>query len=842
MGSVMDNSNLGKKISHYFRDFALLGLISVFSLVSTNVVVAQTLGTPANIVDPYADVLVNQVGDCLEQYGSNSCTANDFRITSIDIIDINDGCSAPDDYFQIDALISFSKATPARYDIAAWFYRGDDQDILPDPNFVLEDAIVGGFCTRVTLEDGLDIINPDGVTVEGVTANAVADQTGGDICVDVPGTVADSNIEQTALQLVLPCRDVGTADPLDPQADISGTALDGIVDISACTSWANSANSGNINDPNGVCDGPEYDGLNEAQPETGSKCNCGEFNGSDPQVSIPEIGVTKACSPTEVEPGETTTCTITMSNTGTGTMLGASAVGEDGFFYQDNYPESQGSVDDTTFSITPGVAATQVVDGFLSNNPADQSLNIYPGDIAPGDTVVVTYDFVTRADQTDQSISNIVCAAYHDDTQVYDYDVCDTQIITTPVSLINFEVVNTPTGYFASWQTATETNNLGFNVYGRLGQTLFKLNSTLIPSKVIDSLETSSYSMYLDQLIAPGIKSFYLEDIDLVGKATKHGPFKLSSQISSDQEVTVNRTDWAAIKSNNAKSKKSSKNAKASLANNSNGKSIAIRVSESGIQRISFDALAAMGFKASTLKLGRFELVGSDGQPLSVRVVQGKGRTAGYIEFLVDIERTFYADNSYVIMRAASRNGSAKFMADATSASGSSSPSEYYMHTETIADDNVYSKVSRIKDDPWMIERLFALFSPAISTVSLPVSEAYTASGVNAEVTTQIAGGLDFPDEVDHSVDIYANSQLIASADFDGFAVVDVMGELELNEQQSEVSIDLALTPINARNVSVAYPNSYSLRYPRKYVAINNSLVLNQAILLLSCKALPLHL
>lgn len=103
------------KIWRVIRASLSLAFIAWFSSALN----AQTLGTPGNITDSFD--AANQVGRCINQYGANSCTANDFRITTIDIQKVDDGCVGPDDYMQVDALVSFSKATPTRYDIMAWF-------------------------------------------------------------------------------------------------------------------------------------------------------------------------------------------------------------------------------------------------------------------------------------------------------------------------------------------------------------------------------------------------------------------------------------------------------------------------------------------------------------------------------------------------------------------------------------------------------------------------------------------------------------------------------------------------------------------------------------------------
>ena len=75
------------------------------------------------------------------------------------------------------------------------------------------------------------------------------------------------------------------------------------------------------------------------------------------------------------------------------------------------------------------------------------------------------------------------------------------------------------------WTTATELNNAGFNLYR--GTTIdaekIRLNEDLIPSKG-NELEGAVYS-YTDYDVASGADYYYwLEDVDLSGNGTMHGP------------------------------------------------------------------------------------------------------------------------------------------------------------------------------------------------------------------------------------------------------------------------------------------------------------------------------
>ena len=87
------------------------------------------------------------------------------------------------------------------------------------------------------------------------------------------------------------------------------------------------------------------------------------------------------------------------------------------------------------------------------------------------------------------------------------------------------------------WQTQTEVANLGFNIYGRVGEQWLLLNDAVIPAKG-DSVEIVDYQMIVDseaELIA-------LSDIDGRGKETLHGPYRVGQSYGTQPERQT--TDW----------------------------------------------------------------------------------------------------------------------------------------------------------------------------------------------------------------------------------------------------------------------------------------------------------
>ena len=102
-----------------------------------------------------------------------------------------------------------------------------------------------------------------------------------------------------------------------------------------------------------------------------------------------------------------------------------------------------------------------------------------------------------------------------------------TVLAVTLVRLRNFEATQESQDVLLTWMTSFETDNLGFNLYREIGGSRMKLNRGLIAGTALSSgtqTQTHGYRMR-DRLDAPGIQAqYYLEDVDIHGFRTMHGP------------------------------------------------------------------------------------------------------------------------------------------------------------------------------------------------------------------------------------------------------------------------------------------------------------------------------
>jgi hypothetical protein len=95
----------------------------------------------------------------------------------------------------------------------------------------------------------------------------------------------------------------------------------------------------------------------------------------------------------------------------------------------------------------------------------------------------------------------------------------------TAVDLISFTATGFDDTVQVEWETAQEINNLGFNLYrsAESNGSYTKLNRQLIPG-LISAVSGQQYS-YSDKDVIRGVLYYYLlEDVDLSGMRTMHGP------------------------------------------------------------------------------------------------------------------------------------------------------------------------------------------------------------------------------------------------------------------------------------------------------------------------------
>lgn len=172
--------------------------------------------------------------------------------------------------------------------------------------------------------------------------------------------------------------------------------------------------------------------------------------------------------------------------------------------------------------------------------PGTPPLRVEVGVLAPGEQLMVTL----VADVTDCGIGNFVntAVAYSQNASpVYDTAVLRLDPDPASVNLVDFTAIAQETGILVTWETAMELDNLGFNLYRAETATgpWVLLNEALIPAANPGAVFGAVYT-WNDVAVLPGVTYFYLlEDVDIAGISTLHGPVQATVLSISPSSVSL---------------------------------------------------------------------------------------------------------------------------------------------------------------------------------------------------------------------------------------------------------------------------------------------------------------
>lgn len=110
-------------------------------------------------------------------------------------------------------------------------------------------------------------------------------------------------------------------------------------------------------------------------------------------------------------------------------------------------------------------------------------------------------------------------------------------VSSTNIELSEFYAVSGDSQVTLFWKTETELNNAGFNIYRSETENdgYAQINDSLIPAEGIGA----SYE-FVDTEIQNGNTYYYkLEDLDLGGNPTMHGPVMVNAPVSTSTSTTV---------------------------------------------------------------------------------------------------------------------------------------------------------------------------------------------------------------------------------------------------------------------------------------------------------------
>lgn len=316
------------------------------------------------------------------------------------------------------------------------------------------------------------------------------------------------------------------------------------------------------------------------------------------------------------------------------------------------------------------------------------------------------------------------------------------------------------------WTTETETSTVGFKVHGWDGRGWTALTEKMVPTRSLDSLAPQRYEIEIEDA---GYVSYALEDVDLHGVGTVHGPFE--ARVAYGREPELQPIDWAGVHAELAdleSARRSSSSLRAAGIPLPSGIALAdLSVDGEGIHRVRHEDLLAAGIDLTGFPLSRLVLVQARGGKEVPLWVQA-GATPGvfgpdaYFEFRgVPTTGSLYTRNRNYRLIAGTPGDRVK-LRDGTPGSGGPTS---YSATTAVERDLVYSFGSP-NGDPWFEVPVLAQGGPVEHSFPIEIDALAASSG---RLQVDLWGVTNWPGTTpDHHVELWLNGSRLADDRFDG--------------------------------------------------------------------------
>lgn len=376
-----------------------------------------------------------------------------------------------------------------------------------------------------------------------------------------------------------------------------------------------------------------------------------------------------------------------------------------------------------------------------------------------------------------------------------------------PVTLSSFHAELQGSKLRFTWTTDTETDNVGFYVFGLVDEEWVPMHRHLIPTKNGNSVAPLTYRFDADAVDAD---AFLLADVDTKGREHVHGPFPLGEwEVSEPAEMQA--IPWAAIRQEH----------QAKLAERQGRwkkrdmPSVRLVVEADGLYRVTFEDLLAAGIDMSKVPLAQLALFDRAGAvPM---YVQGNG-TFGpgeAIEFYGKAAESLYSDRNHYTLRV-DPGAALRASDDNTPPSQLRNPVTVYLETARAERQSLYNPAAP-GDDPWYDQDLMAIFSPASSTHTLTLSDPEPSAGP-ARLGVDLWGITDWPGkDPDHHVVVSLNGTELADAQFNGSQPYPVSVEVPADVLSAgDNQIELRMPLDQGVDWDIVGLNAYEITYPRR--------------------------
>ncbi len=355
---------------------------------------------------------------------------------------------------------------------------------------------------------------------------------------------------------------------------------------------------------------------------------------------------------------------------------------------------------------------------------------------------------------------------------------------------------------------------------------------------------------------------FALVDIDMTGKQTVHGPFRLGKRYGAKRE-SRRRTDWQAIRGEHRQRRVGRQRARRMrLARRAQGlpkdtgitqflstgynAKLNLEVSATGVHRVTHEQLVAAGLDLTGVQVRDLALV-NRGAPVPMWVqgrVKRSGKAAkrfgpgGFIEFVgAGLDTVYTGTNVYTLL--VDRSQAERVALDSSRLPWRAVPEAFYMARAEFAPQVHYGMAAPL-EDAWYAARMLAYGAPYNGDFTVMVDE-YVAAGVPAQLQVKLWGGSDLLTvDADHHVVVTLNGVAVADDWFDGITAHTVVSELSAGVLEAGANtLRLGLPFDTGGFFDLVNLESYSVRYPRAFVAKDGRLAFRAAGALFEVTGLP---
>ncbi|MBI5964683.1 MAG: DUF11 domain-containing protein [Chloroflexi bacterium] len=453
---------------------------------------------------------------------------------------------------------------------------------------------------------------------------------------------------------------------------------------------------------------------------------------------------------------------------------------------------------------------------------------------------------------------------------------------TTPVTLSYFKAERQDDLVNFNWSTATETGNIGFNLYAIDGNgARIRLNPGLIPSNSVNSLDRQDYTYGA----ATTGDIFYIEDISILRDTRLHGPFTLGEEYGA--QVNEDKIDWALIQDQHNQAQTDHQNSisidmaipaialEADLENVAEESSVEsqgddsaltpdivapdeaqpdntleispeqslaepgasrfnlmltttlnLKVRQSGLYRVTYEMLRDAGLELSRVASNRITLTNrGKEQPIYMQA----GNTFGpgsYLEFYGQALDTIYTDtNIYTLQISRKPIGRIPLVNDQP-AKGQTPPNAY---SETLVVNNQRAYANYAPGhDAWYDTEMLAFTTPKSWNFPFQINGLANSSASTMELS--VWGVTDWPQDSDHHLKVSVNGIALADEIFDG--LVEKKLRLNLSEgalHEGTNTLQLTLPGDSGVEAELIALDQFSVTYPRAFIAQNGRLTFTAA-------------